>query len=410
MKKAYSFIRVQSRRATLLILLLVCSVVSYAQQGGPLLYEVATPNVGNAYAGQAAVAHDASTAYLNPAAMSEVDESQWLVGIQGSFSMLKFNGMDNASQFTPSLAAYWLKHISDKWTLGATLNLPQVSMLDYGNDWSGKYYLTERRVVMAHFSPAASFRLNDQWSFGGAINLYLGMLSQDAVVPSTKDGMPEGMAEVEGSALSMGFQAGVHFRADENTTLGLMYRYRATVDIQGSADVSNYYVNDQKATSLRYSTDLLVPHAVNLSMSHFFGSFEFLVDVGYTNWQAYRYEPLILKEHYSMDDGAEWKDTYRIGVGGNYTINTGWILRAGFSYDSAPVDEAYNSVDIPVSEMYRFAIGGTKIFADKHTLSLSYCYGAGDNTRINQVSNVQGNLIGEFDPLRNHTIALSFGF
>src|SRR5215831_3293441 len=53
-----------------------------AQGGGVAVYEVGTPNVGEAYAGQAAVASDASTAFSNPAGMTRLNGSQFLAGAQ----------------------------------------------------------------------------------------------------------------------------------------------------------------------------------------------------------------------------------------------------------------------------------------------------------------------------------------
>lgn len=51
-------------------LLLVCCPFSPAGAGGIWLYEMATPDQGTAAAGRAALAVDASTAWLNPAGMT----------------------------------------------------------------------------------------------------------------------------------------------------------------------------------------------------------------------------------------------------------------------------------------------------------------------------------------------------
>ena len=52
----------------------------WAQGGGIGLYEVSTSNAGEAYAGQAAIADDAATAYLNPAGMTRLIGRQMLFG------------------------------------------------------------------------------------------------------------------------------------------------------------------------------------------------------------------------------------------------------------------------------------------------------------------------------------------
>ncbi|QZT37947.1 outer membrane protein transport protein [Halosquirtibacter xylanolyticus] len=414
MKKVYSF---ATKKVALLFALMFIGVTLSAQQGGGLmLYEVATPNIGNANAGQSAVAHDASTAYFNPAAMSEVKDQSWLVGIQGMLPKFNFESTesaypnDNAGKFTPSLAVYWLKHLSDKWTIGATLNFPMGSSLDYGDNWEGKYYLTKATIAVANIAPAASFKLSEKVSFGVAANFYIGMLSEDIAIPSVITGAPDGEANIDGTSFSMGFQFGFHYRPNSTLSLGLTYRYKSTIDFQGDADATNYFINGEKYTSARYSTDMLIPHGVNFSISKYFGDVELLFDLGYCNWAGFDYQSIILKEEYDAHIERKWQDTYRVGLGGNYFINDKWTVRAGLSFDSSPVDEQYRTPDLPLSGVYRFGAGGTMRINDKFDLSLSYNFMLGIDNDLNQVSNLKGNLIGTYDPTNIHTIAISLGF
>ena len=53
-----------------------------AWAGGIVLCEIGTPDVGHAAAGRAALGQDASTAFTNPAAMTRLDQSQLLGGLQ----------------------------------------------------------------------------------------------------------------------------------------------------------------------------------------------------------------------------------------------------------------------------------------------------------------------------------------
>jgi long-chain fatty acid transport protein len=61
----------------------VCLTVALAAQawaGGLWFYEQSTPDQGTAAAGRAAIAKDAFTAYGNPAGMSRLDTTQFLIG------------------------------------------------------------------------------------------------------------------------------------------------------------------------------------------------------------------------------------------------------------------------------------------------------------------------------------------
>ena len=55
---------------------------AFAQAGGLTLQEQVGPISGTSLAGQAAVARDASTAWLNPAGLTRINETQLLAGAQ----------------------------------------------------------------------------------------------------------------------------------------------------------------------------------------------------------------------------------------------------------------------------------------------------------------------------------------
>src|SRR5262245_65494962 len=61
-------------------LCLTAVLATNALAGGLWFYEQSTPDQGTAAAGRAAMARDASTAYGNPAGMSRLDNTQFLIG------------------------------------------------------------------------------------------------------------------------------------------------------------------------------------------------------------------------------------------------------------------------------------------------------------------------------------------
>jgi long-chain fatty acid transport protein len=76
---------------------------------GFYLYEIGTPDVGLASAGYASRARDASTVFTNPAGMTRLDGSQFLVGIQPVYYYQVFSpnnhttktGTDGGNSFVP---------------------------------------------------------------------------------------------------------------------------------------------------------------------------------------------------------------------------------------------------------------------------------------------------------------------
>ena len=79
------------KRCFYVVALCTSLLATSAWGGGLWLYEEATPDLGTAAAGRAALANDASTAAANPAGMTRLERSQMLAGLQGLFFKSEFD-------------------------------------------------------------------------------------------------------------------------------------------------------------------------------------------------------------------------------------------------------------------------------------------------------------------------------
>ena len=125
--------------------------------GGTWLYEAGTPDVGTANAGRAALAKDASTAGGNPAGMARLDRSQLLTAIQPLLVRVKFdassktthsggNGGD-AGDLVPVASFFYVHNFNNKLKFGIAVGSYFGLGLDYGNNWTGRYYVQDVDLV-----------------------------------------------------------------------------------------------------------------------------------------------------------------------------------------------------------------------------------------------------------------------
>ncbi len=70
-------------------------VASPSRAGGLYLSSFGTPSMGTASAGANAVAHDASTAFQNPAGMTRLDDHELVIGLAPGFSKVEFRQSDD---------------------------------------------------------------------------------------------------------------------------------------------------------------------------------------------------------------------------------------------------------------------------------------------------------------------------
>ena len=173
-KQGRSFIACQSLVALLSLLFLIIPCISTA--GGLYLNEFGTPSMGVAGAGANAVAVDASTSFHNAAGMTRIKGNE-LMGTAGVLNAtVKFDpaadtpipGGDggDAGGPGPIIGGFYVHSLSDKWKLGANLITISGAILDYDDDWTGRYLNTDVKLLTMTFYPSVAYRVNN-WLVAG---------------------------------------------------------------------------------------------------------------------------------------------------------------------------------------------------------------------------------------------------
>lgn len=161
------------------VVVVACCVGVFSQTtwaGGIVLYEIGTPDVGHAAAGRAALGQDASTAVTNPAAMTRLKQSKYLVGLQPFYINLKFDAGPNMTTtggnggngggISPAAGFYYVHNISSDLKLGVASFSYFGLALDFDDNWAGRYYLEETALLTLGFSPSLGYRVNDWLAIG----------------------------------------------------------------------------------------------------------------------------------------------------------------------------------------------------------------------------------------------------
>jgi long-chain fatty acid transport protein len=174
--------------------LALCGLASSAQAGGLYLNEFGTPSMGVAGAGAQAVANDASTSFHNPAGMTRLQESQLMGGIGVLKANTEFDRDPNtpisgndggkAGGFGPILGSFGALRVTDDLRLGLNVISISGAVLDYNNDWAGRFQSQEIEFLTLSIQPTLAYRINDYVSVGaGALILYANLNAKTAVPP-----------------------------------------------------------------------------------------------------------------------------------------------------------------------------------------------------------------------------------
>lgn len=372
-----------------------CAPLAHA--AGFALIEQNASGLGNAYAGSAAVAADASTIYFNPAGMTALPDSQ--VVLAGHFVKLKaeFSGSVTPNvgggtggdagglAFIPS--AYYAQRITPDLHVGLGLNAPFGLKTEYDADWIGRYQAIESEVKTVNVNPSIAYRISEQFSIGAGLNLqYL-----DTTLSSAG-------ATVEGDDHGWGFNLGGLWQATPTTRIGLAYRSEIDFDLTGRASFSA-----MPALNGEVRSEVTMPDSASLSLFQKLDPrWDLLADVTWTGWSdfdklaIYRSSGALLS--YTPEN---WEDILRYSLGLTRHVSEKLSLRAGVAYDEGPVSDADRTPRIPDGARTWIALGGQWRVNAASVIDVGYAHLFVDEVSLNSPAAgtipTSPRLTGEYD-------------
>ena len=374
-----------------------------AQAAGFQLLEQNASGLGNAYAGSAAIAEDASTIFFNPAGMTRLKGGN-LVGainaikpsaeFQNSVSnpALGFNTGGDAGSwaFVPNL--YYAHAIHPDWSVGLAINSPFGLKTQYDAGWIGRLQGVDSSLKTIAITPSVAYRINEMFSVGAGVTAQYA----DAQLTSAAGLGPLGpIAKATGSDWGVGWNAGVLVQPLSNFRMGLSYRSSISESLEGTFTSPGRISTGDRA-------DLRTPATTTLSaVLDLDSQWQLLADIGWTQWSSFQSLTIIN----TVTGGAlartveNWRDTWRFAGGVNYRFSEQWKFRAGVAYDQSPVSDEHRTVRIPDSDRTWLAIGVQYQLAPQTAIDVGYAHVFFSSAPINQTFPVGSrlNVTGSFD-------------
>ena len=434
----------RTHRAAALGAAVLTAAAGQACGAGFALQEQNASGLGNAYAGGAAVAEDASTIYFNPAGMSRMPGIQGVIAGNLICLSAKFN--DSGSQpaalqplggnggdagncnFPP--AGYLAVPINNQWAFGLGVNVPFGLKTEYDNGWIGRFQAIESKVETVNVNPALSFKPSDMFTIGAGASWqklkatltsqvnYAGAMAQAAQQAAAGGQIPpsaippllagyagaESSANVNGSDTGWGWNIGILIEPDKQTRIGAAYRSAIRFTVAGTASFNNPPIptlpsaiapiavllsNAINSTQL-YDSDvtlqLKVPETANLSFFRQIDpKWDVMADIQYTGWSSVQQLQIVRSTGVVLQTTPEnFRNTWRGSIGANYHYNSEWMFRGGIAYDRTPVNDTDRTPRLPDNNRTWFSIGAQYKFNPQAWLDFGYTYIYISNPSINQ--------------------------
>jgi long-chain fatty acid transport protein len=414
-----------------------------ASGAGFALQENSGSAIGNAFAGGAASAEDASTLWSNPAGIARLAAPEAALAVhfitpsfkfhdEGSqpaaFQPLGGTGGDAGSlNVVPNL--YVAVPINRQWSVGLGVNAPFGLVTEYDDNWLGRFQAVKSDIKTINVNPAVSWRVNDAFAVGvgvdwqrvdaeltsrvnysGALALAAGQaaargLIPAAIVPAIVGSTPglESKAKIEGDDSTWGWNAGFLWDVTPQTRIGGSYRSSVKYNVNANVSFDNPSLPSLPpqlapvvgglATNVNGAlanggvrADIKLPDLANLSIFHQLNErWDVMADVQFTRWSVFKQLEFVRTTGDLLSNTPEnFDDAWRYSVGATYHWSDAWTFRGGLAWDESPVNTADRTVRLPDSDRLWIAVGAQYRFNRNLALDAGYVYIPMRNGDINQ--------------------------
>lgn len=354
--------------------------------------------VGNAFAGGAAAAEDASVAWYNPAGMSLLPRGKQVTGAlhilkpsfkfqnQGSTGLYAAPGSGDGGDggdwaYVPN--GFFTMDINPRWNFGLALNVPFGLKTEYDNGWRGRLTALKSEIKTLNINPSLAYRVNDAFSIGGGISI------QKIEAELSSFAGAAGISNLSADDMGYGFNIGVMAQVTPATRLGVHYRSRIEYDLEGTATFSAAPVGNSNV-----SADLKVPDSLSFSIFHALDpKWELMGDITRTGWDSVQ-QLRVVRSSGPLAGATlttlqfQWKDTWRYGVGANYKLSGDTKLRFGLALDKTPTNDLHRTPRLPDQDRTWVAFGVQHRVSKAGVLELGYAHEFIKDARVS--NNVPG--------------------
>ena len=364
-----------------------------ASAAGFALIEQSASGMGNAFAGAAATAEDASTIFYNPAGMSELKGMQFTVGAHVIDLSAKFS---NSGSSKPAVIVtnplggnggeagdvsvlpnvYFVMPIGDRINFGIGVNAPFGLKTEYDDNWAGRFQGIKSELTTYNINPSLSFKVNEMFSVGAGVNYqHLKVDLTNAVVLGFNT---EGRADLSANDDAWGWNLGALIKPTPSTKIGISYRSKLDYNLSGTTSVTTLTGAPVAPASGATSADITLPESFSLSLAQKLNDqWEFLADATFTKWSQIGQVKVVNSTNGTLRDvlNLDFDDTWRYSVGANYKLNGDWTLKGGVALDQSPVKGATSrTVRLPDNDRTWISIGAAMKVKESGKLDFGYSH------------------------------------
>lgn len=367
-------------------LLVACfSTFTAAQGGGFQIGEMGTraTGMGNAFT---AVADDASAAWYNPAGLAFVEGKNLMLGSDviivpsTDFVSNANNPFGSGIPASSASKTFFVPHVYFSYTnpdskLSASLgaNSPFGLETDWPITTPFATSATFSRINMVNLNANVTFRVSDRLAIAGGVD-YASAYNVD---------LNNTVQDMSGDGDGWGGNAALFYKGD-NFNLGVSYRSRISVDVDGTA-IGGPFLGGFAGQTAAVSTNVTLPDQINAGLAWMPNdAWTLSFDVDWVNWKTFdsidiTYAPSVLGTVITGGTNLlvvpeNWDSTVAFRAGAEWKYSPTMRARFGYTFDPTPVNDPEYTPAIPDTDRHLFSVGYGYDMSENATIDLAYMF------------------------------------
>lgn len=415
MRGVFCAVRSQARVAAAVLLSfgLVAGSVSGAHAEGFAITEWSARGMGlggGAAGGMVARADDPSAVAYNPAGITQIPGTAMQLGM--AVSALNFDisrkhtgeTVSTSNQVWPIPHFYVTHQLNDNWWFGLGAFTRYGLGSQFPDNWT-KYSgepglkgallssgIKSVTLLSSTINPTIAYKINDMFSVSAGVSYTWGYLSLNEQYNTTPTfsyinrlpGFAQADTRIHAErGYAFGYNFGLHARFNDQWSAGLTYRAREDMTFKGqtrfrfSGDKMSIAALKQYMETCNADGKLTIPDVITLGVMYKpLPNLSFEGDVAYTVWSRYRNLTINMHSNRTPQffEQKNWRDTWAFTFGVEYAPIDWLTLRAGFTYETSPLqDDACYDYLVPSNGRNYYTLGAGFKY-ENWTLDLAYMY------------------------------------
>ncbi|WP_337921567.1 outer membrane protein transport protein [Vibrio cholerae] len=373
----------------------LASVSTFTQAAGFQLAEYSATGLGRAYAGEAAMADNASAQWRNPAMLTYLEGTQVSAGaiyvnpnvdVEGTVThqqLGKTHASSNDFAHDAVIPNFYLSHqLNEQVALGFALGTNYGMETDLGTEFAASHFGNQASVISKEANLNIAYQILPQLSIGGGVRYVMGEGYFGATAPAKNAlKLPQGttLKYMEGEDNSWGWQVGSAWQINQNHRVGFAYKSEVVMDFEGHAEGVSYgsYKPGMMSVTLPATAELASFHQLN-------DQWAIHASINWTDWSSFKELTAVFPEKSDLIKSENWEDNYRFALGTTYQYDAKLALRAGVAYDTSAVDDKNRTATIPETDRTWVSVGGSYVVTPQLTLDAGFTYIFAKDATINE--------------------------